>query len=187
MSDLTLPFVLHGARGQVLVQLGANVEPDELGGHLLAPGTPDAAAAGFPVCQARIEYEREGYFAAMGWVQLVRSTDGHRPDDFELDPLALFRGVDTPYAFFGIRPSLFDAPSRDSRAAMSWQARSFLCASPDLVMSRTALPICAFSWGFAITEDGNEPLLVAPQQLSLDAWQEHLRLLERSHPTWRFK
>ena len=187
VSDLAVTFVLHGAQGRVLVRVSANTEPSELGCDVLAPDTPGFAAAGFPVCEAQVEYERDGYFAAMGWVQLVRSTDGHRPGEFELDPLALFRGVDTPYAFFGIRPRLFDAPFRESRAAMTWLARSFLCASPDLVMSRTALPVCAFTWGFTITEDGDQPLLAAPQQLPLEAWDEHLTLLEASHPTWRFR
>jgi hypothetical protein len=58
----------------------------------------------------------------MGWIQLVRSTDGETPDEYELDPLALFRHVDTPYAFFGIKPELFDAPFREHRRSIRWQA-----------------------------------------------------------------
>ncbi len=187
VSDLVLPFVLHGAQGRVLVRVAANVDPTELGCLLLDPGMPATAAQGFPVCQAEVEYERGGYFAAMGWVQFVRSTDGQVPGKYELDRLALFRGVDTPYAFFGVRPCLFDAPFRGSRAPMTWRARSFLCASPDLVMSRTALPLCAFTWGFTIAGHGGDPVLAPPQQLPLDSWSEHLALLEASHRTWRFR
>jgi hypothetical protein len=123
----------------------------------------------------------------MGWIQLVRSTDGETPDEYELDPLALFRHVDTPYAFFGIKPELFDAPFREHRRSIRWQARSFLCASPDAVMSRVALPLCGFTWGFEIEEDGSDPRITAPEPLSAARWSEHLRSLEAAHPAWRFR
>lgn len=117
----------------------------------------------------------------------MRSTDGETPDEYELDPLSLFRHVDTPYAFFGIKPELFDAPFRDHRYPITWQARSFLCASPDAVMSRVALPLCAFTWGFAIDQDGSDPRITGPEPLGLASWNEHLDLLETAHPAWRFR
>jgi hypothetical protein len=41
---------------------------------------------------------------------MVRSTDSG-PDRFEMDPIALYRQIPTPYARFGIRPEPLDAPS----------------------------------------------------------------------------
>jgi hypothetical protein len=66
---------------------------------------------------------------------MVRSTDS-APDKFEMDPIALYQQIPTPYAWFGVRPELFDAPSRDSRYDMTWEAHSFLCVSPDAVLTR---------------------------------------------------
>ena len=65
----------------------------------------------------------------MGWVQFVRSTDSDRPDVFELGSLALYRDVNTPYAFFGITPTPFDAPYRDLESDLFWQARSYLATT----------------------------------------------------------
>jgi hypothetical protein len=65
--------------------------------------------------------QRNGYAAIFGWTQLVRSTDSASAG-FEMDPIALYRDVATPFAWYGIRPELFDAPSRDPRANMDWEA-----------------------------------------------------------------
>ncbi len=35
-----------------------------------------------------------------GWTQMVRSTDS-APDRFEMDPIALYQQIPTPYASFG--------------------------------------------------------------------------------------
>jgi hypothetical protein len=91
------------------------------------------------------------------------------------------------YAFFGIKPELFDAPFRDRRAPMRWRARSFLCASPDAVMSRVAVPLCAFTWGFVIDKAGATPNIIEPEPLPIATWAEQVRLLEESHPAWRFR
>jgi hypothetical protein len=31
---------------------------------------------------------------------------------FEMDPIAIYRDVATPFAWYGLKPELFDAPSR---------------------------------------------------------------------------
>lgn len=187
VQDLAVPFTLRGEAGTVLVSVEPNTDPLALGCGLLDEEEAAESALGFPVCRARVQYRPEGYAAAMGWIQLVRSTDGEDPNSYELDPLALLRDVDTPYAFFGIAPELFDAPFRGRRVPLTWQARSFLCASPDAVMSRTALPLCAFTWGFTITESDGVPAVVPPEPLPTTTWAEHVALLERAHPAWRFR
>ena len=41
-------------------------------------------------------------------------------------PIALYQQIPTPYAWFGVRPELFDAPARGSRYDMVRQAAGFL-------------------------------------------------------------
>src|SRR5687768_42614 len=118
----SIPFRLRSAAGTVEVDLVPNNHPVELGCGLLAGSVPARAAYGFPVCTATIRHPAQGYAAACGWIQLVRSSDGG--PGFELDPLALFRGIDTPYAFFGVKPVLFDAPFRPGSEDLEWEARS---------------------------------------------------------------
>lgn len=120
----------------------------------------------------------------MGWVQLVRSGDGDDPDRFEPDPLALLKHVNTPYAFFGICPTLFDAPYRPLTADLRWQARSYLAVSPDAVISPAAHPVAAFSWGFEITS--GRIYIQSPATLTLDTWSEHVELLRATYPGWSF-
>jgi hypothetical protein len=45
---------------------------------------------------------------------------------FDMDPFHLFEDAPSPYAFFGMNPTLFDVPSRDERHPLDWTAHSFL-------------------------------------------------------------
>ena len=101
-----MPFSLAGAPGHVDVVVAVNTDPLALG------CTP--AARGFPYCSASISHPARGYAAALGWIQLVRSTDGaSRGASFEMDPFEPLGAASHPFAFFGFLPTLFDAPSRD--------------------------------------------------------------------------
>lgn len=151
----------------------------------LDPSLPAAHGAGLPTCTATIDFPVVDYTAAMGWVQLVRSTDSARPDVFELDPLALHSDLNTPYAFFGIAPTLFDAPYRDSDHPLVWQARSYLAVSSDAVLAKEARPVVAFSWGFRI--EAGSVTLQAPTPLDVAHWTDHLDVLEDAHPGWSFR
>ena len=182
-ENLRIPFVLRGISGQVAVSITRNTDPDAVGYLLLSGGRPTDAARGFPVCRARVTYPAEGYAAMFGWTQMVRSTDS-APDRFDMDPIALYQQVATPYAFFGVRPELFDAPSRDSRDDMAWEAHSFLCVSPDAVLTRRVQAIAGFSWGFTIT--GQDFSFARPAALGSEAWDSHLGLLTTSYPDWTF-
>jgi hypothetical protein len=182
MSSLRVPFTLHGASGHVEVSVRANVDPSRFGCDLLDPALPRDCASGYPVCRADVTVAADGYAAACGWIQFVRSTDAG--DEFDVDPLALLRGVATPFAFFGIEPTLFDAPFRDARRDMTWQARSFLCAVPDCVMSRRVAPLAAFAWGFHIS---NQAVTIdTPVALALATWDDHVPQLRDTFPEWEF-
>ena len=148
-----------------------------------APALPTDPARGYPVCRAEITYPAQGYAAVFGWTQLVCSTDSD-PDRFEMDPIAIYQQIPTPYAWFGIRPELFDAPARATRYDMAWEAHSFLCVSPDAVLTRRVQAIVGFSWGFTISHD--DITFSSPATLEPGAWDSHLDLLRTSYPDWIF-
>jgi len=184
LMKLVVPFVLRNSSGHVDVEIRASLGSADSGGIFLDSTLPPNAGAGLPICTANIVYEASGYAAAMGWVQLVHSSDSGHPDRFELDPLALLRNANTPYAFFGIKPQLFDAPQRDSHAELTWQARSYLAVTSDAVISAEALPVAGFSWGFGISRAGIT--IEPPALLDIASWADHVGLLESEHPGWRF-
>ena len=107
-----------------------------------------------------------------------------RGKTFDLDPLALYREVETPFAYFGIKPVLFDAPFRDHRRNLTWEAEAFLCVVPDAVMSRTVHHVVGFRWGFALHDGALSLRDAAP--LDDAAWSAHVALLATSYPTWTF-
>ena len=113
-DDLRIDFSLRGRSGVIAVSVTPNSDPDAIGYALLTGGLPTDAARGFPVCRATVAYPAQGYAAVFGWTQLVCSTDSD-PDRFELDPIALYSEVATPYAWFGVKPELFDAPESSGR------------------------------------------------------------------------
>lgn len=182
-GDLHIPFSLRGISGLIAVSVTCNTDPDAIGYSLLTGGQPADAARGFPVCRATVTYPAEGYAAVFGWTQLVRSTDS-APDEFEMDPIAIYRQIPTPYAWFGVKPELFDAPSRASRLDMTWQAHSFLCVSPDAVLTRHVQTVTGFSWGFTINKQ--VITLTQPAALGPEAWDGHLHLLRTAYPDWTF-
>jgi hypothetical protein len=47
-----------------------------------------------------------------------------------MDPIAIYRDIPTPFAWYGLRPELFDAPSREERHDVTFEAHSFLAISP---------------------------------------------------------
>jgi hypothetical protein len=104
-----------------------------------------------------------------------------------MDPLAIYRDVNTPYGYFGMAPDLFDAPFRVSRPAMSWRARSYLCVSPDAVVTPAALPIAAFTWGFDIPTEGSGPQLADVSEVPVETWEEHLPVLTSQYAGWTFQ
>jgi hypothetical protein len=181
---LTLPFSLRERPGSVVVDVAASIGAGSVGLDLLDESVSPDSGAGLPVCTATVRYDAAGYGAMMGWIQLVQCRDSPMPADFELDPLALLRDVNTPYAFFGLRPTLFDAPYREVDVDLTWRARAYLAVTPDAVMTRQALPIAAFSWGFDVR--GGRVAVVGPSPLELSSWSSHVPLLERQHPGWRF-
>jgi hypothetical protein len=171
---MRLEFTLRQLPGFVDVTLVPNVEPEALGCR--------ASGFGFPVCTATVSFEGQGYAAALGWIQLVRSTDGPGPGvQFEMDPYEPLGTLPHPFCWFGFAPMLFDAPSRARRDDLDWTANSFLAfiGEPHEVRA-----ILGFSWGFVVREQVVVIEDAAP--LAADTWAAHLPLLRHAHPSWRF-
>jgi len=183
IDSLRIDFSLRGIGGHIDAAISPNTDPAALGYLLLSGGVPVDFARGFPVCRATVTYPADGYAAIFGWTQMVRSTDA-ATSDFEMDPIAIYNDVDTPFAWYGTRPELFDAPSRSSRRDMDWECHSYLCISPDAVMSRRVQAVAGFSWGFTVAGDGIS--FAGPDQLGPASWDGHLGLLRNSYPSWAF-
>ncbi|MFG2670069.1 hypothetical protein [Streptomyces sp. NPDC048445] len=145
------------------------------------------AMRGYPCCTSTVTYPGKGYRAMFGWVQFVRSTDNASGGaDFDMDPFILFEDAPSPYCFFGINPTLFDAPSRAERRPMAWLAHSFLAYTPLDREQRCVIPVTGFSWGFGIDAEGNIPVRPAAALTAAD-WDEHLPYLGTSYPAWEFE
>jgi hypothetical protein len=180
MSDaaVILDFDVRGVSGRVTVSVSPNDAPEAFG--------CDPTARGFPVCEATVDTPLRGYAALLGWVQVVGTRlapDTHRR--FETDPLQVFDHLDLPFGFYGMNPTLFDAPSRRDRSQyLDWLAHSFLCASQGGPMQRTIQPVAAFQWGFVLR--AGTPQLVPPQPIPLTEWASHQPLLTAAYPSWQF-
>jgi hypothetical protein len=114
VEELRIPFSLRGMNGQIEVSFTSNTDPASVGYSLLTDGLPVDFARGFPVCRAKVTFPADGYAAVFGWTQLIRPA-GTPASGFEMDPIAIYRDVSTPFCWYGTRPDLFDAPSYESR------------------------------------------------------------------------
>lgn len=119
----------------------------------------------------------------------MRSTDNaFQGRQFEMDPFdpfGLYGQAPSPYCWYGIAPTLFDAPGRVERARLDWVAHSFLAASPLRGNRRVVTPLLGFAWGFHIAEDGNVALKPVTSLAAAD-WASHLPYLRSNYPEWQF-
>ena len=178
---MEIPFYYRGYHGQVRVAVEQTVDPSGLDAW---EGSMDLAN-----CTATIEFTGRGYLQLFGWVQLVRSTDNiFHGEKFEMDPFdpfKLYERAPSPYCWYGILPTLFDAPSRDERVRLDWLAHSFLAVSPRRENRRIVTPVLGFSWGFYIADDGSVTLKDLATLRAAD-WQAHLSYLRDTYPEWQF-
>lgn len=178
---MEIPFTYQGQNGRVVITVQTTRNPTVIGAR--------EGSAGLANCQATIEFSAEGYLALFGWVQLVRSTDNaFHGQQFEMDPFdpfQLYERAPTPYCWYGVTPTLFDAPSRDDRKELDWVAHSFLAASPRRGNRKIVMPLLGFSWGFQVFDDQNIVLKpVIP--LSAGDWQAQLPYLRECYREWQF-
>ena len=171
---MELEFRHHAASGRVAVDVCENTNPAELG--------CDAASIGLPVCTARVETAAQGTApcaAGSKWCAPQTTRLGEKASTWTPSPR---RGTDSPYAFYGLAPTLFDAPGRDHRNDLDWLAHAFLAHTP--LGANTVEAVLGFSWGFRFRAD--EVQIVGPAPLHHADWAAHQELLTAEHPAWTF-
>jgi hypothetical protein len=178
---MELPFTQQGHRGRVVVSVATTLVPAALGAR---EGAIDLAN-----CTATIEFAGRGYLQLLGWVQLVRSSDnafhGRQFEMDPFDPFGLYERAPSPYCWYGIAPTLLDAPSRDERSRLDWIAHSFLAASPLRGNRRIVTPLLGFSWGFDVADNGSVALKPVTSLTAAD-WEAHLPYLRGCYAEWQF-
>jgi hypothetical protein len=172
---LALPFQWAGQEGQVQVEIYANDDPAALG--------CEEFARGFPVCRATVAPPSRGYSDMLGWVQLVDDSyhgGGFHPDVFE--PLG---SSSHPFGFYGISPTLFDAPHYDGEN-FDFLAHTFLCGLGGelLEFRREVCAVLGFGWG--CRKRGSAIELLEPAPLPSESWDVHGSYLEGCFPEWTF-
>jgi hypothetical protein len=183
---LEIGFVLHGQTGTVTVMHRLNSDPAAVGFDLLGLDLGDLDLSGFPVVEATIQYEDQGYRALMGWLQVVRYTSLDEGDVFIVDTAPQFRGIagmDFPFLSWGLRPGLFDAPAIDG-VSVDWWADSFLVATPDALMTPNIEPLCAFRWGYEVDDKGAVTSRPPRVRDTAEAWTEIRDRVQHLHPAW---
>ena len=187
-QSLSLDFSLPRSRaGSVTASVRTNRDPSNYGLQLLFPGHDMGTFKGFPVCEASVStLGMQGYGSIYGWIQMVRSGEPSNISaaPWEMDPVPILSGLNTPFAWFGPEPKLFDAPMRIGVQELDWTCHSFLAYIEDGLMSKDLKPVLGFEWGFEL--HNGEPKLKMLRELQLSAWNEQLDLLESSFMGWKF-
>ncbi len=138
------------------------------------------------MCDVKVHYPARGYDAVLGWVQLVRSGDnvsGGRA--FEFDPLAFLGEPTHPFAWVGLEPRAFDAPSRDLPQRLDWVAHTFLCVPDGSAEAGLRVhALAGFSWGFRC--EGSQVTMTPASVLTSDDWDAHRGTLAELFRDWEF-
>ncbi len=183
---LTIPFDLRGFPGHIAVRCETNTHPQQWGFGLLNLPFDLGLIEGFPVCEAKIEYAGPGYYATMGWIQLITVKETLSRETWTaVDQMPNQHGLELPFSFFGDRPTMFDAPGPNPpRSDETWLAETFLAICPDIGRTRTAQAIAGFSWGYRLEQ--MRPTLLPVEICSSERWNEHLTYLKETFPSWTF-
>ena len=183
---LKIPSVLRGFDGQVSVHYEANTDPQAWGFGLLTLPFDLELVKGFPVCEAFTEYAGPGYYATMGWIQLVTVKETLSGEMWTaVDQMPNQHGLELPFVEFGQRPTMFDAPGPNPpRSGETWLAETFLAICPDVGRTRTVQAIAGFSWGYRLEQ--MRPTLLPVEICSSERWNEHLIYLKETFPSWTF-
>jgi len=172
---LALPFSWAGREGEVRVEIRENDDPASLG--------CEEWARGFPVCRATVTPPSRGYADMLGWVQLVE--DSYHGGGFHADGFEPLGPLPHPFGFYGVSPSLFDAPHYDGES-FDFLAHSFLCGLGGKLLEyrREVRAVLGFSWG--CTKRGPQIEFLDPEALAPAAWDAHREYLAHTCPGWSF-
>jgi hypothetical protein len=186
VANSTFPFVARGVPGEVRITYSVNENPDRWGFDILGLEGDVSRAAAFPVFEASVSYEREGYASIFGWIQVVHywAANAEAPEWSLLDAPPQLRGLGAPFLTWGLEPRCFDAPLDTPDGISRWQAVTFLTQTPDGLLTRIVEPLVGMTWGYSVA-DGKptiSPLSAARQQ----DWDGVRVTLEQNCPLWTF-
>lgn len=182
IQHVRLPFELREQPGVVEVIYGVNDEPIAWGHEILNVPNAVDRASGCPVVQAIVEHPAQGYAAYFGWIQILDwGVPGQLQTIVDRPPQLCDSGM--PWASWGTVPTFFDSPSTPE-ANFAFRATAFLAYTPDAAISRCAVPLCGFGWGFDV-ENGERR--ISPLDTDgLRHWSSARAVLERDCPRWCF-
>ncbi len=183
-DDLNIPFTLRGFEGVVAVSYGPNTDPEGWGFGLLDLPFDLELVRGFPVCEARVQFSGPGYYAVMGWLQLITVSETSGETWVSVDLAPNVHDLELP-CDFGHQPTMFDAPGPNPpRTDETWLAETFLVACPDVARTRAVEVVTGFSWGYRLEK--LKPTLLPAEVLSKTRWNDHLTYLRGTFPSWTF-
>jgi hypothetical protein len=177
VACVEIPFSYGGVHGVVDARCAPMADPEAFG--------KSRGDLGLPACTAVVRFPALGYWSLLGWVQLVAMGPPHQPEEWRSDPFDLFEDSTSPYAWFGVTPTLFDAPSRRHGTSLRWRARSFLATTPWDQDERLVAPLAGFEWGYDLDPTG-AVVVRHPVELPSTVWQTHLTYLRARFDRWAF-
>ena len=125
MAVIEIPFVARGIPGRAVIQYGVNDDPSRWGYRLVGVPFDIECARGCPVMEATVAYPAEGYAAQLGWIQIIRYGVPGGAEVAMVDAPPQLADAGTPWAAWGVRPTLFDAPSTSEFESGSARRRSW--------------------------------------------------------------
>ena len=136
------------------------------------------ACRGSPTIHGVIErYGGGGYRTLCGWIQVVTGRDcrtiseGTAPAEtsISVDQLPSMDDVDVPFASFGFRPEVFDAPcgKLNGSAHLHWAADPILTAVPRRSRSEPIQRLAGFRWRYRNDEPStHRPVSTLPLEVT---------------------
>jgi hypothetical protein len=183
MAVIEIPFVARGIPGRALIRYEINDDPSRWGYRLVELPFDIECARGRPVLEATVDYRAEGYAAQLGWIQIIRYGVPGGAEVAMVDAPPQLADAGIPWAAWGVRPTLFDAPST-SELEFRFRAQTFLAMSPDAVMTKVVEPLCGFSWGYNVYD--GVPAVAPVVVNGLSGWRGARELLVSHCPGWAF-
>lgn len=136
---------------------------------------------GYPIVRGTVSSPISRTYASIyGWLQITNAPG----EPWVMDNYPMFEDLNSPLIYWGSEPTLVDAPNRSNVERYDWVARSFLCYTPDVGMTKRVVPILAFEWGFWIED--YKPYVKELRQLEILSWNDHLEMLRGRFPKWTF-
>lgn len=136
---------------------------------------------GYSIVRGTVSFPHSRAYASIyDWIQITNT----RGEPWVMDNYPMFEDSTSPFMYWGSEPTLIDAPNRSNVEKYDWTARSFLCYTPDVGMTKRVVPIMAFEWGFWI--ENYKPYVKELRQPEVSCWNPHLEVLRGRYPKWTF-